>query len=412
VADSTRRALYTARITTVHRGVRNLLHDSVLLGVVGNMAFTSVAGAMITTSTSLFLANEVGASQLMIGLFVVGRGSCQILSGLFVGALSDRIGSRRRLLAVCGLLSAAGAFTFLELRDYYLLLAVGGFLFGLGSASFGQIFAYTRDLAEVRAANAGFLNSMLRALVSIAWIVGPPVGLYLMSAHGFGVLFCTAAVCYLVGSMLSLWLLPDLTLATREQHKQGRPRSAVPRSLWPLLSTILLLFTVSNIYQIDIALFITKDLGLPATFAGLLLGFSACLEVLIIMYLGVRAERWGKQRLLLYAAVFATVFFTGLPFAHGMTALVLLHVLNAVWTAIALTIPVTILQDAMPRRAGMASSLYSSSYQAGVVLGGAITGVVTQWAGFTNMFFVCALLTSVAAALLVREARRPAASDA
>jgi len=400
-----RQSRHTARITGMWRGAARLGHDSALLGVVGNTALTGVAGAMISTSTSLFLADGVGATQLMIGLFVVGRGVLQILSGLFVGALSDRIGSRRRLLAACAALSAAGAFTFLELRNYYLLLAVGGLFFGLGSASFAQLFAYTRDFAEARAANPTFMNSVLRALTSLAWIVGPPVGLYLLTARGFGVLFLVTALCYLGAGALALWLLPDLAPAGAATGRRGNPFAAVPPQLWLLLAAALLLFTVNNIYLIDIALFVTRDLGEPATFAGLLLGLSAGLEVVIIMVLGARADRLGKERLMLAAAVFATVFFTVFPLAHAMAVLALCQVLNAVWTAIALTVPVSILQDAMRDRVGTASSLYSSSYQAGILLGGLITGVVTQWAGFTDVFFVCALLAAAAAFLLVRGAR-------
>jgi SET family sugar efflux transporter-like MFS transporter len=80
-------------------------------------------------------------------------------------------------------------------------------------------------------------------------------------------------------------------------------------------------------------------------------------------------------------------------------------VLNAVWTAIVLSIPVTILQDAMGDRIGVASSLYTSSFQIGILLGGATAGVVAEWFGFTNVFFVCAVLTAAATVFLA--AARP-----
>ena len=383
-------------------------------GLAGTTLLVSVAMSVIGTSSSLFLVDGVGATPLMVGFFFVGRALLQIVMGLTIGALSDRTSNRRGLLVVCGCFSAAGAFTFMALRNYYLLLTIGGVFFGIGSAAFAQLFAYAREWADGRAMNPSSVNARLRALSSLAWIVGPPVGLYVLATHGFRVLYLIVALFHLSAAGLALWLLPDLPRAPRRATPAGNPRAGIPPSLWLLLSGVLLLFMVNNMYQIDFTLFVTRDLGYDASFAGLPLGLSAAVEVPVIMYLGTRTERFGKGRLVLLAALCATAFFAGLPFVHAKAGLLLIQGLNALWSAIALSVPVTILQDAMPDRLGTASSLYTSSFQTGILLGGACTGVVAQWAGFTNVFFVCATLTAVATLLLtlsLRAARAEATTD-
>ncbi|MZE79151.1 MFS transporter [Streptomyces xinghaiensis] len=430
---------------TAKTRVAGVLKDGALNSLIGVTGMVGVAGAMVVTSTSLFLSDAVRVSPLMIGLFFAARAASEILSDLVVGALSDRMSSRRSLLALCAACSAAGAVGYLLLRDYYALLVTGALFFGIGGAVFSQLFAYTREFADSRGTDAAFFNSALRSVTSVAWIVGPPFGFYLISSRGFSSLFFAAAVFYLLSAALCALALPD-TGRTRPARAdaadgaadgaaEGLPEGAAgdtaagtertartagtapektaapapPRNAFSgltprvrsLMAVIVLMLTVNSIYQINIALFVTKDLGLGKGFAGLLLGLAAALEIPLMIYTGAKAERIGKWRLVTVAAVCATLFFAALPFTESPVALLLLQVPNALWTAIVLSIPVIILQNAMSDRIGAASALYGASFKAGSFLGGMTAGGVAQWLGFTQVFWACAVLSAVAALLLV-----------
>ncbi|MCC5033821.1 MFS transporter [Streptomyces sp. WAC 00631] len=433
----------TTTVTAKTRVV-GVLKDGALNSLIGVTGMVGVAGAMVVTSTSLFLSDAVRVSPLMIGLFFAARAASEILSDLVVGALSDRMSSRRSLLALCAACSAAGAVGYLLLRDYYALLMTGALFFGIGGAVFSQLFAYTREFADSRGTDAAFFNSALRSVTSVAWIVGPPFGFYLISSRGFSSLFFAAAVFYLLSAALCALALPDTgktrptavaeagradgtveglpesaagdTAAGTERTARTAPeKTAAPAAPAPprnafsgltprvrsLMAVIVLMLTVNSIYQINIALFVTKDLGLGKGFAGLLLGLAAALEIPLMIYTGAKAERIGKWRLVTVAAVCATLFFAALPFTESPVALLLLQVPNALWTAIVLSIPVIILQNAMSDRIGAASALYGASFKAGSFLGGMTAGAVAQWLGFTHVFWACAVLSAVAALLLV-----------
>ncbi|MBK3580970.1 MFS transporter [Streptomyces sp. MBT65] len=401
------------RARTAYGSMAGLARDGALAGLVANTGLIGVSGAMMSTSGSLFLAEGIGVGPLLIGLFFLGRGVLGVLSGLAFGALSDRIGDRRLLLALCTLLSAVGTFAYVVVRDYYLLFAFGAVFFALGSACFPQLLAYTREFADTRALDATFFNSLLRALTSMAWVVGPPIGFLLIDAGGFGVLYLTVTAMYVLACVLCLWLLPkhSAPAAARGPRTRGNPFTGLGRSSWTLLVATVLLLAVNSVYQIDIALFVTEQLDHGTGFTGLLLGLASALEIPVMMYLGARADRIGKRRLVFYAACCATVFFAALPLAASRPALLALQALNAFFMAVVLSIPVTILQEALPDRVGAASSLFTGAFQVGVMLGGATAGVVIDRLGYGRVFWVCALLAALAAVLLTT-GHEPAADAA
>jgi SET family sugar efflux transporter-like MFS transporter len=98
------------------------------------------------------------------------------------------------------------------------------------------------------------------------------------------------------------------------------------------------------------------------------------------------------------------VFFCLLPLARSAAPLLALQVLNAAWSAVALSIPMVMMQDEAPSGAGAASALYSSAFMSAGLLAGAITGVTAAAIGFGSVFWVCAALTAVAAGLLLARA--------
>jgi len=378
-----------------------------------------IAGAMVVTSVSLFLSDDVRVTSLQIGLFFAGRAAAEIATDLVVGVLSDRLGRRTVLLAVCSVFSALGALSYAVLRDYWLLLAAGAVFFGIGGATFSQIFAYTREFAHSRRTDMGPVNARARAVTSAAWIVGPPLGLTLLGTSGPAVLYGTAAALYVLCAALCLWGLPDVGRMTDGDGSGGdgpggpavhrNPFSGLTYRTTALLAVIVIMLSVNQMYQIDVALFVTKDRGLGSGLVGLMLGVASALEIPVMLYLGSRVTRFGAWRLVLWSTVIATAFFLLLPLARGPVPLLLLQVPNALWTAVVTSIPVMILQDSMADRPGAASALYSSAFKAGAFLGGFVVGTVSALLDYGSVFWTCAALTAVAAVLVtvVRRDRGP-----
>lgn len=396
-----------------------LLGDPAVRSLIAATAAVGVAGAFVVPTTSLFLNEAVAATPLMVGLFFAARSLAEIGTDVVVGAVSDRLGNRRTILVLTALLNATGALCYTFLRDYYVLLLSGMVCFGLGGACFGQLFAYTRELADARGVDAPFFNGFLRSVTSMAWVVGPPLAFWVIARWDFTALYAATAALSLLAAALCRWGLPDPGGPEPAGPAEDAPPgllgmfTGVGRRTALLLGAVVLLLGANMMYQINLPLYVTEDLGMSPQFAGLLLGVSAALEIPLMVLAGVWADRLGKQRLMFAATLCATAFFALLPLSDSRPVLLALQLLNAAWAAVALNVPVVMLQDSLPGRFGTASALYSSAFKAGMFLGGLAVGTVATWTGYGQVFWVCAALTALAGllALILRSIPAEASAD-
>ena len=166
-------------------------------------------------------------------------------------------------------------------------------------------------------------------------------------------------------------------------------------------------------YTIDIALYVTRTLHLGAQLVGWIAGLSAALEIPIMIVVGRLAERFGTLRVVLASAAgTAALFFCLLPLARSAAPLLALQVLNATWTAVAMSIPMVLIQEEAPGGAGTGAALYSATFMSASLFAGAITGVTATAIGYGNVFWVCAALSTAAGGmLLVRAAEHRAAGE-
>ena len=187
----------------------------------------------------------------------------------------------------------------------------------------------------------------------------------------------------------------------RSHHAVSAAFPALPSRTWLLLGAVIALGVVNQMYSIDVPLYVTRTLHLDAQLVGWMAGFGAALEIPIMIVAGRFADRFGKLRLVLASAVGAILFFCLLPLARSTAGLLALQVLNAAWSAVALSIPMVMVQDEAPSGVGAASSLYSAAFMSAGLLAGAITGVTATAIGFGSVFWVCAALAAVTTSLLL-----------
>jgi SET family sugar efflux transporter-like MFS transporter len=83
-------------------------------------------------------------------------------------------------------------------RNYFILLFVGVFLSSFGSTANPQLFALAREHADHTGREAVMFSSILRAQVSLAWVIGPPLAYALAMGFGFTVMYLSAAVAFVV----------------------------------------------------------------------------------------------------------------------------------------------------------------------------------------------------------------------
>ncbi|MCC3703214.1 sugar efflux transporter [Rouxiella badensis] len=367
---------------------------------------TGIAGALQTPTLSLFLTTEVKVSPFMVGLFFTGSAVMGIFVSQFLGGWSDKKGDRKTLILFCCLLGALGCVLFAFNRSYFILLLVGVLLTSFGSTANPQMFALAREHADKTGREAVMFSSILRAQVSLAWVVGPPLAFALALGFGFTFMYCAAAVAFILcGIMVRAFLpsMPKAMLTTAGPLEAPRNNR---RDTLMLFIACSLMWAANSIYLINMPLYVVKELHLSSKLAGMLMGIAACLEIPTMLVAGYLARQLGKRLLMRFAVICGVLFYGSLMFFTGPATLIAIQLLNALFIGILAGIGMLYFQDLMPGQAGAATTLFTNSTRAGWILAGSLAGLVAQFASYYAVFYaaLAMVVVSVFCIWRVREA--------
>lgn len=356
-----------------------------------------VAGALQAPTLSLFLSREVGAQPFWIGLFYTVNAIAGIGVSLWLAKRSDSQGDRRKLIIFCCLMAIGNALLFAFNRHYLTLITCGVLLASLANTAMPQLFALAREYADNSAREVVMFSSVMRAQLSLAWVIGPPLAFMLALNYGFTVMFSIAAGIFTLSLVLIAFMLPSVARVEQPSENalsmQGGWQDSNVRMLF-VAST--LMWTCNTMYIIDMPLWISSELGLPDKLAGFLMGTAAGLEIPAMILAGYYVKRYGKRRMMVIAVAAGVLFYTGLIFFNSRMALMTLQLFNAVFIGIVAGIGMLWFQDLMPGRAGAATTLFTNSISTGVILAGVIQGAIAQSWGHFAVYWVIAVISVVA----------------
>ncbi len=348
---------------------------------------TGIAGALQTPTLSIFLTDEVHARPAMVGFFFTGSAVIGILVSQFLAGRSDKRGDRKSLIVFCCLLGVLACTLFAWNRNYFVLLFVGVFLSSFGSTANPQMFALAREHADKTGREAVMFSSFLRAQVSLAWVIGPPLAYALAMGFSFTVMYLSAAVAFIVCGVMVWLFLPsmqkELPLATGTIEAPRRNR----RDTLLLFVICTLMWGSNSLYIINMPLFIINELHLPEKLAGVMMGTAAGLEIPTMLIAGYFAKRLGKRFLMRVAAVGGVCFYAGMLMAHSPVILLGLQLLNAIFIGILGCIGMLYFQDLMPGQAGSATTLYTNTSRVGWIIAGSVAGIVAEIWNYHAVFW-------------------------
>ncbi|HAN7411111.1 TPA: sugar efflux transporter SetB [Escherichia coli] len=348
---------------------------------------TGIAGALQTPTLSIFLTDEVHARPAMVGFFFTGSAVIGILVSQFLAERSDKRGDRKSLIVFCCLLGVLTCTLFAWNRNYFVLLFVGVFLSSFGSTANPQMFALAREHADKTGREAVMFSSFLRAQVSLAWVIGPPLAYALAMGFSFTVMYLSAAVAFIVCGVMVWLFLPsmqkELPLATGTVEAPRRNR----RDTLLLFVICTLMWGSNSLYIINMPLFIINELHLPEKLAGVMMGTAAELEIPTMLIAGYFAKRLGKRFLMRVAAVGGVCFYAGMLMAHSPVILLGLQLLNAIFIGILGGIGMLYFQDLMPGQAGSATTLYTNTSRVGWIIAGSVAGIVAEIWNYHAVFW-------------------------
>jgi len=362
-----------------------------------------IAGALQAPTLSLYLSREVGVQPFWVGLFYTVNAVAGIVVSLGLAKRSDSRGDRRKLIMFCCLMAVGNALLFAFNRHYLTLITCGVLLASIANAAMPQLFALAREYADSSAREVVMFSSVMRAQLSLAWVIGPPLAFMLALNYGFTAMFSIAAAIFAISLALIALTLPSVA-----RVEQPADTVQLPISGWKdsnvrmLFIASTLMWTCNTMYIIDMPLWISSDLGLPDSLAGILMGTAAGLEIPAMILAGYYVKRFGKRRMMVTAVAAGVLFYIGLIFFHSHTSLLVLQLFNAVFIGIVAGIGMLWFQDLMPGRAGAATTLFTNSISTGVILAGIIQGALAQNFGHFSVYWVIAGISVVTLAMTWR----------
>ena len=362
-----------------------------------------IAGALQAPTLSLFLTREVQVRPFWVGLFYTVNAIAGILVSLALAKRSDNRGDRRKLIMVCCGMAVANCILFAFNRHYLTLITIGVMFASIANTAMPQIFALAREYADSSAREVVMFSSIMRAQLSLAWVIGPPLSFMLALNYGFTTMFLIAAGIFVISLALIFFALPSVS-----RIEQPADLALTQVSGWKdknvrmLFIASMLMWTCNTMYIIDMPLWVSSDLGLPESLAGLLMGTAAGLEIPAMILAGYYVKRFGKRRMMVIAVAAGVLFYVGLIMFHSRTALILLQLFNAVFIGIVAGIGMLWFQDLMPGRPGSATTLFTNSISTGVILAGVLQGALAESFGHHSVYWLIAGLSVLALILTSR----------
>lgn len=374
------------------------------------VAFISgLAGALQTPTLSLFLTSEVQVRPFMVGLFFTFNAVIGILVSQLLARYSDRKGDRKTLILYCCLLGALASLLFAWNRSYFVLLLVGVLLSSFGSSATSQMFALAREHADKTGRESVMFSSVMRAQISLAWMIGPPLAFVLALGYGFRTMYLTAAIAFVLCAVIVRYLLPSMRKKTLVTAMPVQAPRQLRRATLTLFIACTLMWSCNGLYLITMPLYVVNELHLPEKLAGIMMGLAAGLEIPIMLLAGYYAKRFGKRLLMRIAAVAGLLFYSGTLLFDGEMQMLVLQGLNAVFIGILAGIGMIYFQDMMPGQAGAATTLFTNSTRMGWIVGGALAGAVAQFWSYHGVLWFAVVMMAAAIACLLRvpEAKMP-----
>jgi len=394
------------------------MHSSRVTGLLATNIFLSGAAfAAMTPYRAIVGIESLGLSNATFALVMTLNALGGAFAAVTLGWLSDSVRDRRLLIFLCAVAGAIGFGLIWALRTPIAFITVFCLLVPFGNALFSQSFSYSRAYYDrERPDRAELTISMLRSVFTVAWVIVPPVAGWIAAETSSYSAFAFAALAH-VGCTLTVGVLlmqPGArigrdTVATGASV-ESLPSARIPWSYKIGIAGVTLGLAALQLNMVLLPLVIVRDLAGSLAQVGINAAVAAAIEVPVMIGWGYLALRMRKESILAIASAIFAVYFGLMTMAASFWQVVVLQSIAAVAIAALLSISISYLQEAIPRRIGLSTSLVDVTRVVASVAAAAVFAL-NPLATYGPIMAVAAVLSLCGALLMVlahRESRRMA----
>ncbi|MBP1136553.1 SET family sugar efflux transporter-like MFS transporter [Arthrobacter sp. PvP023] len=373
--------------------------------------------AFLSPALALILVNLYGASTAEVGWVLGVYNGSGFIASLLLPAYADKKSDYLGPMLVCGALTlllavVLGFATTLPAATLALML-IGGPA-GVGSS---MLFAHLRHSG---AGPSTVINT--RAIVSVAWVAGPPAATFIMGWFGNRAMLLAIAAVAVINIATTALMIKARNAAhagaaagSRQVPAAPTPEEEPPVGLLRvgLIVAAFILLQATNATAMTImTIYVTETLRLDMMWAGIALGVAAALEVPALLLVGRLTSRFYQLGLLATSCIAGICYYVGLSVTTGPLMLLVLQLLNA-WSFAGIAgVGLPLFQHMIPRP-GLSTGLYMNTRRIGAIVSGPIIAAGSLTAlGQRGIFLTSAALTLLGLAIIVIDNRtNQAAAD-
>ena len=377
---------------------------------------TGLVSAFVSPLMSYFLVDFLQTPPMYIGVYMTAVTLSGLVLSQWFGAKADKGTSARTLYLIATAAIITALLVFMNTSSFVLVLLTGVIFMGIGNANMPQMLTISRQWAGQNKVDIAKFNGKVRAGISFAWMIGPPIGFVIVASFGFIGSFSLAIAFALLGMLFVIFYVPETSVKPTDKPRDKLTKT--PLSFWLLALAIVMGSTGNTMYSSALPLYVLHELALPSYVPGALMGLVACLEIPIMLFGSRLTKVISAKNLMLIAFVFAIIFYLGIFNATHLWQFIALQCINAIFYGFYAGVGLTFLQEELTDRVGFTSAVYSNAIKIGLMFGTTGTGIIAQFASFQYanlgaamaafVGIICMLLFSV---LKKREAKQQANSQ-
>ncbi len=369
----------------------------IVAAVLGFVGFVTSFGAHVVAVNLPFYAESVGVGVAVIGVLIAAYDLAELVAKPVFGAIADRQGMRRTMLAGIALFTLA-SLAYLAVPPQ--LLVVIRFLQGVGAAALSAV-----SLALVGAyftRERGRAYGVYNAIKGAGYVVSPVVGGAIVLRADFAAIFpVTAAIGAAAFALATALPRPDREAGLDDDQLSWSSLTAAFRE--PVLVPWYLVI-VANMFLVGILFgFLpvrVHELRLDPLASGVLLSLVAASYLLVQPLAGSLADRVSAAATVRVGLLLGASGVVVAPFVDG-AALATVSVLAGMGVGTVWTNTDTLVSRLSRKgRLGATMGAAGSFKELGDMLGPILIGVLSQAFGLATGFVVCGAIGLLSAALV------------
>jgi MFS family permease len=285
-------------------------------------------GTMVLPFLVLYLAQELGHPARVGGFAITVYGVGGLISGPVAGRLSDRIGPLR---VMQWSLVLSGATVLIVPLARSLPVVFGLILLWAIMTEAARPASLAALTGSTPAAHRKAAIALHRLAINLGMSVGPAVGGFLATVS-FTLLFVIDGVTSVAAALLLAVLLSKRSIPIDAVDPAAvSSGAAVLRNRRMLIFMVAMFLVATVFFQMEAALplYLVRELGLPASFFGLLFVVNTALIIVVEVPLNVATSRWPHRYALVSGALLLAAGFGALAIATTPRTIVLTV---AIWT--------------------------------------------------------------------------------